>query len=233
MKICVINPNSSKQMTADIEATAKSAASDGTEILAKLVAKAPQSIEGFCDGALAACYLTDVVKKSQAEGAEGYIIACFDDTGVDAARECVSGPVIGIGEAAMHVASIISTRFSIITSLERSVPIIEDNGVKYGLMAKCRGVHAFNLPVLAFEKGSEEFDYSLVREKAEQVMQYDRSEALVLGCGGMSHLKDQLAVDLNVPVIDGVSVAIKLIEGLVSLGLATSKNGAYAQPRMK
>lgn len=230
MNILVINPNSSAQMTEDIKQTSAKSISSETNMVTCCVEKAPKSIEGFYDGAVAAYHMVETAIENKADG---YIVACFDDTGVDALREKLQGPVVGIGEAAMHTASLLGTRFSIITSLERSVPIIEDNTKKYGLAEKCRGVHAFNLPVLCFEKNSPEFDYKLILNKAKEVLAKDRSEVIILGCGGMSHLKDQLQADLGVPVIEGISVAIKLIEGLLSLGLSTSKTGAYAQPRSK
>lgn len=220
-------------MTADIHVTASGVKAADTELETCCLEKAPASIEGFSDGALSVSHLVELLKQKEGEGCEGYVIACFDDTGLDVVRELVTGPVIGIGEAAMHVASMVSSRYSLITSLERSVPIIEDNGEKYGLLKSCRGVHAFNLPVLAFEKGSDEFDYETVLTRARQIVEQDRSDAVVLGCGGMSHLQQQLSVDLKMPVIDGVRSGVKLAEALMGMGMKTSKAGAYAAPLAK
>lgn len=228
MHIHVINPNSSLPMTRAIEATAREACSAGTVITAGCPPESPLSIEGHSDGVLAAYHLLRLVEDGDL--ADGYVVACFDDTGVDGLRERVAGPVLGIGEAAMHAASMLACRFSILTTLERSVPILEDNAARCGLNARCRGVHAADLPVLALE---DDGAYSLVREAAARVLKNDRSDALVLGCGGMTHLAGRLGGELGVPVVDGVSAAVRFVESLIGLGLGTSKSGGYAYPQEK
>jgi len=50
---------------------------------------------------------------------------------------------------------------------------------------------------------------------------------------GMADLARALQADYDVPVIDGVSAAVKQAEALVSQGLMTSKRGAYASPLSK
>jgi len=229
MRILLINPNSSPVMTRTIEDAGKSVAAPGTEIVGCRPSGSPLSIEGHSDGVLAAYHTLELVDESGP--ADGYVLACFDDTGVDALREKAAGPVLGIGEAAMHAATMLACRFSILTSLERSVPILEDNAARYGLTARCRGVHAAQLPVLAFEDG--ESAYTTLRDAAGKVLETDRSDALVLGCGGMAHLAPRLAGELGVPVVEGVACAVKFVESLVSLGLGTSKAGGYAYPLAK
>jgi allantoin racemase len=64
-------------------------------------------------------------------------------------------------------------------------------------------------------------------------MKEDRCGAIVLGCGGMADLAAHLSQELGIPVIEGVSVAVKLVEVLVSLGLGTSKVGDLAYPTSK
>ncbi|OIQ50612.1 Asp/Glu/Hydantoin racemase [Pseudodesulfovibrio hydrargyri] len=229
MRILLINPNSSPAMTRTIANTGKAAAAPGTEVVGTCPPGAPLSIEGHSDGVLAAFHTLKLVEESGP--ADGYVLACFDDTGVDAVRERVAGPVLGIGEAAMHAATMLACRFSILTSLERSVPILEDNAARYGLAARCRGVHAAQLPVLAFEDGKSA--YAVLRDAARAVLERDRSDALVLGCGGMAHLAPRLAGELGVPVVEGVACAVKFVESLVSLNLKTSKTGGYAYPLAK
>ncbi|WP_027179440.1 aspartate/glutamate racemase family protein [Maridesulfovibrio bastinii] len=231
MKILVINPNSSFPMTCSIEETAKRVCSKGTIIEACGPTQSPASIEGYYDGAMATYHMLDVV--THKETADGYVVACFDDTGVDALREVVAGPVLGIGEAAMHAASMLACRFSILTTLERSVPIIEDNAAEYGLGRRCRGVHAADIPVLALEDEQDESIFSIVNKAALDILAKDRSDALVLGCGGMTHLAARLEASLGVPVIDGVSAAVGFVEALIRMGLKTSKSGGYAFPRDK
>ena len=115
------------------------------------------------------------------------MIACFDDTGLDAARSLATGPVVGIGEAAFHCASLIAGRFSVITTLSRSVPIIEHNLGKYGLAARCARVRASDVPVLALEDPTGDARMR-ISDEIEAAKREDRCEAIVLGCAGMADL---------------------------------------------
>ncbi|HBU15598.1 MAG TPA: Asp/Glu/hydantoin racemase [Gemmobacter sp.] len=232
MKILVINPNSTASMTAQIGDSALRCAFPGTEIEAVNPRGTPSSIEGHADEALSVPAMLDLIRAGEARGVDAYVIACFDDPGLAAAREIAAGPVIGICQAALQVASTIATRFSIVTTLPRSVPIIEDLVEAYGAGHRCRSVRAVDMPVLALEQDPATAEARLVRE-IEAARDVDGAEAVVLGCAGMSDLCDLLQRRTGMPVIDGVSAAVKLAEGLVGGGFATSKIGAYDYPRAK
>jgi allantoin racemase len=141
-------------------------------------------------------------------------------------------PVIGIGEAAFHLASLVAHRFSVITTLSRSIAAIETNLMKYGLERRCGRVRAAEVPVLALEdpaSGAREEIAAQIEEAKAQ----DRAEAIVLGCAGMADLAATLSAEHQLPVIDGIAAAVRLAEALAGLGLKTSKRGAYAFPRDK
>ena len=152
-------------------------------------------------------------------------IACFGDPGLLAARELAQGPVIGIAEAAMHLATLVATRFSIVTTLPRTLIIARHLLHQYGFYDRCSGLHAIDLPVLALEDGSG-VAQEKVRARCIQALKED-------GCGGMATLAQELTRELQVPVIDGVSAAVKMVESLVALGLSTSKRGDLAFPEAK
>lgn len=152
MRILVVNPNTTASMTAKIGASAQSSAGPGTEILARNPATGPAGIEGHFDEAMATPGLLEEVRRGDAEGVDGIVVACFDDPAIGACREIASGPVIGICEAAMHAAAMIAPGFSVVTTLPRSVPIIEDLAVRSGMERRCRHVRTAGIPVLALEK---------------------------------------------------------------------------------
>ena len=104
MRLLVVNPNTSASMTARIGAAARAAAAAGTEIVAVNPVSGPASIEGYFDEAFAVPGMIEEIMKGEAAGVEAFVIACFDDTGLEAARCAANGPVIGIGEAAFHLA---------------------------------------------------------------------------------------------------------------------------------
>src|SRR6202021_2199576 len=151
MRILVINPNKSVAMTEKIGAAARAVAAPGTEIVAVNPADGPVSIEGYYDEAFSVPGVLTEIAKGEASGVAAHIIACFDDTGLEAARSLASVPVIGIGEAAFHLASMLGHRFSVVTTLSRSIAAIETNLMKYGLAGRCAKVRASEVPVLALD----------------------------------------------------------------------------------
>ena len=229
MRLLVVNPNTTASMTAKIAAAARDAASAGSEIVAVNPRSGPAAIEGYVDGALAVPGLLTEIAAGEAGGVDGHIIACFDDTGLDAARALAKAPVIGIGEAAYHVASLVAGHFSVVTTLSRSIPIIEENLVRFGLAARCARVRASEVAVLDLEKPGTAARERVAAEIGEAI-RHDRADAIVLGCAGMADLAATFAPRFGVPVIEGVSAAVKLAEALVGLGLATSKVGGWATP---
>ena len=232
MRLLVVNPNTSASMTTRIGAAARAAAGAGTEIVAVNPSSGPVSIEGYFDEAFAVPGMIEEIVNGEAAGADAFVIACFDDTGLEAARCAANGPVIGIGEAAFHVASLIAHRFSVVTTLSRSIAPIETNLMKYGLDRRCARVRACEVAVLALEDPASgargKLSAEIERAKAEE-----GAEAIVLGCAGMADLAASHAAEHGLPVVDGVAAAVRLAEALVALGHRTSKIGAYAPPVSK
>ena len=229
-KICIINPNTTKAMTHKIDLTAKNFANVDTEIISVEPNIGPESIEGYYDEAFCIPGLIEEINNNI--NADGYIIACFDDTGLDAVRSITDKPVIGIGEAAYHVASIVSGNFSVITTLSRSINPLKHNLKKYGLFEKCVSISAIEVPVLDLEEISDD-NLDKLNKGIEKTILEDNSEAIILGCAGMSNLAKDLELSHGLPVIEGVSSAVVLIEGLINLQIKTSKIGSYALPREK
>ena len=232
MKLLLVNPNTTSSMTDKAGESARMVAASGTEIIAVNPEYGPISIEGYYDEVFSIPGLLEEVRKGEASGCQGTVIACFDDTGLDAARCIASGPVVGICEAAMHIASLLANSFSIVTTLRRSIPALEELTVKYGMSRKCHRIRAAEVPVLELENPDSDAT-KLIRVEIQKALDDERSEAIVLGCAGMVDLAAKLSEEFGVPVIDGVSAAVKLVESLVALGLQTSKLNGYAYPRSK
>ena len=225
MRILVLNPNTTASMTTKIAADARRAAAPGTEILGANPTRGPASIEGYYDEAMSLAGLLGVIRDTP--DVDGVVIACFDDTGLDAARCLTDKPVVGIGEAAYHMASMIANRFSVVTTLARSVPALEHNLHRYGLWARCARVRSSEVAVLELEEPGSDASTRISGEIARAIAE-DRAEAIVLGCAGMTDLAGRLSDEHGLPVLDGVSCAVALCESLVRLGLRTSRLGGYA-----
>lgn len=232
MHVFIVNPNTTASMTAKIAAAARSVAGPDTEITAVNPEVGPASIEGHYDEALCVPPMLELFERAFTDGADAGVVACFDDPGLYAVRELTAKPVLGICEAAMLSASVVASRFAVVTTLARAVPVVEALAHRYGMAEKCRRVRAADVPVLALEEAGSGARECLKDEVARAVRE-DGAEAVLLGCAGMADLTRALTAEVGVPVIDGVAAATKLAEALAGLGLETSKTGAFAWPRAK
>ena len=230
-RIFVVNPNTTASMTATIAHAARLVAAAETEIVPVTSAMGPVSIEGYYDEAFALPGLLAEIGRAEREGAQAAVIACFDDTGLDAARAMVRMPVIGICEAAMMTAAFIAKRFTVVTTMERSRVPIEELAHRYGMAGRAR-IRAANIAVLSLEDPNSGARDRLRNEIVRAIAE-DNAEAIVLGCAGMADLAKTLSLEFGMPVIDGVGAAVKQAEALIALGLKTSKRGAYASPVVK
>lgn len=229
MRILVVNPNTTSSMTRKIADVARSVTRPDTEIIAVNPSRGPSSIEGYYDIALSLPGLLSEVANHR--DVDAVVIACFDDTGLDAVRCAVDVPVIGIGEAAYHAASFLACKFSVITTLVRSVPGLESNLVRYGLASRCTRVRATDIPVLDLEVNDPD-TVNRIDNEIRAAIKHDHAEAIVLGCAGMADLMHRLSEAHGLPVVDGVSCAVTFAEALVASRLKTSKIGAYAMHKI-
>ena len=95
-------PEHDRSMTRKIGAAAEAVAAPALKSSPSVRATDPVSIEGHYDEAVSVIGLLEEIHAGEAQGVDGYVIACFGDPGLRAAREIAKGPVLGIAEAAMH-----------------------------------------------------------------------------------------------------------------------------------
>lgn len=230
-RIWVINPNTTETMTTGIGRCAHAVAAPTTVVTAVTSPFGPPSIESHYDEAMSVPGLLDVITRGEAEGVDGYVIACFGDPGLDAARELARGPVLGIAEAAMHTASHLGRGFSIVTTLARTLGRAAELAERYGMDRFCRGYHASEIPVLELE--TDPRAQKIVTEACREAAAADGSDAVVLGCAGMAEMCAAISAEIGVPVVDGVTAATLTVQSLVTMGLSTGKQGEFATPPRK
>lgn len=218
-------------MTSTIEACARVVAGDGVDVTGVTNEFGPPSIESHYDEAMCVPGLLAAIQRGEQAGVDGYVIACFGDPGLDAARELAAGPVIGIAEAAMHTASHLGRGFSIVTTLGRTIGRAAELAQRYGMSHFCRGYHACEIPVLDLETNPTAM--KLVTEACRDAVEGDGSDAIVLGCAGMADMCADISAEIGVPVVDGVTAATLTVQSLVRMGLRTGKRGEYAAPPAK
>ena len=231
MRILVINPNTSEEMTSDIGEAARRYARPGTEIETVCPAWGPRSIESHYEDCVAAVAALEVVRERAADF-DGVVIACFGDPGLAAAREISPVPVVGIAEAALLTACTVAHRFSIVTVLPHVKPLIEDMVRLHGLEARCASVRTTPLSVLDCERDPASAGREIIKASRLAIAE-DGAEAICLGCAGMGPLDKLVQAELGVPVLDGTACAVKLLEGMIEYGLFTSRVAAFRQPGPK
>ncbi len=231
MQILVVNVNTTETMTAAIAKSARSVAATGTEIVGLTPAFGAESVEGNFESYLAAVAVMDAVMRYEGEF-DAVVQAGFGEHGREGLQELLDVPVVDITEAAGHVASLLGHKYSVVTTLDRAVPLIEDRLKLAGLDGRCASVRSSGLTVLELEDDPEVAVKAIVTEAVKAVRD-DKAEVICLGCGGMAGLDAAVREATGVPVVDGVTAAVKLAESLVALGLSTSKVRTFATPRVK
>ena len=193
----------------------------------------PSSIESMYEEYLSVPGALARIQEAASGGMDGIILGCFGDPGVDAARELVTIPVVGPGEAAMLFAASLGHRFSIVTILDSVVHPLRRLARDVGVEAKLGSVRAVNIPVLELmhdRKGT----FERMREAGRLARDVDGADTLVLGCMTMAFLGEhrELSESLGIPVVNPVQASLKLVESLVAMGVAHSKRAFPQPPKM-
>ncbi len=224
-RLALINPNTTEQHTTEMAAAATAVLPGGAEVKALTAQRGPSSIETAAEEVIAAAEVLQLVRDHR--GVDAYLIACFSDPAVEAARELTDAPVVGIGESAYRAVLMLARRFAVITTLPRGVPDIEDGMASLGVRHKCVGVLSLGIPVS--EQGGEfgETNEAIVAA-GQRAVQDLGAEALVLACGGMAQVEAIVRERVGVPATNGVAFGALLAHALWRAGLRTSQLGSLA-----
>ena len=226
--IMVVNPNTTSPMTDKMVTAARRVAATGTHIVGGTATNGAESVESNVDEVWGALGVLEQVRAGEDQGVDGYVIACFGDTGLAAAKETALGPAVGMTEAALATAALIAARFSIVTlpprTREQSHRVLRS----VGLAGRCT-VRTIDVQVAELA-GEPAPILEAMRLEAGLAIVEDCAEAIVLGCAGLADLVTPLQDALGVPVVDGVAAAVKMVEALLAQGLSTSRSSTFARP---
>ena len=220
MKILIINPNSSVEMSAAIQNVAEIYANGDFEVKTVPTPTAPEYIDYYTDQAIAAPGMMQIVKENEAEY-DAFIVACHCDPNLDLLKQITDKPVVGIGEASMKLATMLGHSFSVVSAGKHSIPNKRALIHKYGLDNDCASVRG---PKDDFDDPTVEGPYL---NAAQIAMEEDLAEVIVLGCAGFAGMSEKMSAELGVPVLDGVVSALIIATGLVKAGYTTSKIRRY------
>jgi len=229
MKIKVIVPVSTDLWNEMIKEAYEKYKDPGTEIDIVNIQKGPESIEQIYDEAWAALPTLLEAEKAEKEGCDAIIDYCFGDPALEALKEAVNIPVVGLNEPSIHLASILGRKFSIIgVGGKEARGLMYDKVAHYGLDKKLASIRMTDIRVLDIKKEFKRLVEALT-EEGRKAIEEDGAEVLVLGCGSLLNIAEILQERLKVPVIDSGLVALKIAEDLVKLKLSHSKK-AHIKP---
>lgn len=227
MRILVINPNTDNEMTEQIKNSIKTLLAEDIEIDVVTNEGGPVSIEGHTDEIVSAYYMLKILGNFKDEY-DGYLIACFSDhPSIAAFRELTGKPVVGIAEAACHMASMAGNRFGIITTSPKWVPMLTEAVHSFGVEEKCAGVWTSGLSVEELHELPYQKVETAIIDAGKQAIA-SGAEVICLGCAGMSGLQKRIMVELRIPVVDPCEAGLMQIYALCKMGINTSQRCMYA-----
>jgi len=226
VRIFILNPVSTSIWNQITEKALEQVAWSDTELTIGNLDNGPKSIESDLDVVLAAPYVIEKVVEAEDKGYDAVVINCFDDPGLEAAREKTSILVLGIGETSIITALHLGYKFAVISTGEKSKASYDLKALKLGV--RDRLAYASGIPIHVLElRSDEEKTKQLLLDEARKAVEQYYAEVVVLGCSGMIGLAEWLSEELKVPVIDPTITTFKIAEALASISLKHSRKYLY------
>ena len=173
--------------------------------------------------------------EAERQGYDAFTIGSTNDAGLFEARETMNIPVIGITEASLLVAGMMARNFSLITPNEKMIPSFEEIVGRYKLKERLAGIRHmdFKIPELDQVFNDPVLQNKQIAEFTEGARKTIESGAeVIIPIGGMASLflaKSGLGQIDGVPVLDTISIAVKVTEMMVKLNKIT---GTFVSRRL-
>lgn len=231
MRLLLINPNTSDSVTDLIRSEALRSASPGTSVEAVTAPFGVAYIETRFE-ALVGAYATAQVAGERLGGYDAVVVAAFGDPGLAGLREVLPVPVTGMTEAALASAHLLGHRFSIIAISQRIQAWYREVVEGYGFGGRLASIRALDRPISAIGGVQQEHAEALL-SLATSAVNDDGAEVIVLAGAPLAGLARSLRGRLPVPVVDGVSSAVRHAESLVALDPGRASAGSFSPPPTK
>ncbi len=231
MKLLIINPNISTSVTELIGQEARRVASPSTVITTVTAELGVAYIETRFEAMLGA-YATAELAARHADVHDAVIVAAFGDPGLAALREVLDIPVLGLTESALMSACMLGQRFSIIAISRRISAWYRETVQTNGLLDRLASIRTLDQRVQNI--GSIQNDHAdELKALCMQAIEQDGADVLIIAGAPLAGLARTIAADIPVPLVDGVSSAVRHAESLIALGTHAPKSGSFAHPPVK
>lgn len=226
MRILMINPNTSTEITDLVVASAKSVASAGTEIVGATGRFGPRYIVSRAGAAIAGHAALDAYAEHGA-GIDVIALSCFGDPGLAGLKELATQPVIGMAEAACQEAAQGGRRFAIVTGGERWGPMLEEFVASQGLAPQLAIVKTV-APSGGDIARDPEQALSLLVDAAQSCVDVHGADVVILGGAGLAGIPQRIQDRVSKPLIDSVTSIVRAAEALGREQPAKPTSGSYA-----
>ena len=229
-RILVINPNTAKATAEQMEVECRKIAAPGTQVDATYIQETDtfSSYKVFCYVDLAICTVETIkIGWKKRHDYDGIIVAGFSDVGIDALKEILDIPVLGIAEASYHVAALLGHRFAVLTGTTKWTPPKHD-------YVKGLGVESKAACFRSYSEWDDNDSPEALKQKlisvSKAAIEEDGAEVIILGGGPLVGYGKQLEQEIGIPVIDPTICALKLMENFIDLGYKQSKVCKWKKP---
>ena len=231
MRILVVNPNISQSVSELIGDEAKRVASPGTEITVATAPFGVAYIETRFEALIGAYAVANVIAERR-QAHDAVVVAAFGDPGVPGLREALDIPVVGITEAALMSACLLGQRFSIVAISRRIVAWYRECVEYNGLLGRLASIRSLGQPLR--DIGSVQTDHTRqLRDLCTAAVEEDGADVIILAGAPLAGLARTVKGELPVPVVDGVSSAVRHAETLIRLDPGVARAGSFAPPPAK
>lgn len=230
MKLLIINPNISDDVTTLIAAEVERSKAQDTQFTICTARFGVEYIETRLESMLAGTAAAEVIAENP--GFDAAMVAAFGDPGMPALKELCDAPVIGITESALAAASLLGSRISIIAISPRITAWYRDCVESYGYASRLTSIHSLSDPLNSIGSVQQEFGQKLV-QLAQTAVERDGADVIVLAGAPLAGLARQVEDKIPVPVVDGISAGVKLTEAIVALHNNPHRAGSYGPPPQK
>ena len=219
LEICILNPYTSKNSNEKLKKTAMKVIEEGSRIFIN----EDDLIDDYFSHHYETVNISNLIKQVEKNNSsDAFIVASFEDIGVETIRKIISKPIIGIGEASFYIANIIANKFSVITNISQTHEAIKNNLIKYDMDHKCVSLKSIEVPILDMETMSKA-NIKKLENEIERTILEDSPEAIILTSAGIFDLTKKLSDKFSLPFIEGVGAATTLIQNLAKLDLRIKK----------
>jgi Asp/Glu/hydantoin racemase len=183
-------------------------------------------------------FILDNALRAESEGCDVFAVGSVQDPGLEEARSLLDIPVVGYGEAAMHFACLLGSRFAVLVFQAGFEQMMDLRIRRLGLAERA-------IPTVLIDASFEDVSEGLKARGAGIVEQFAEAARRAIRQGAEALIPGQLYLSEAIaragltrieqaPIVDGLAATLKMAEAMADLkrlGIGVTRRGyAHARP---